>query len=163
MSLYDLLSRCVSVPYASAGVSANYALQREGQTLYVFFEKSNGANDWKRNLDFPAKPYKRMGRTMWFAHRGFLKVWKELEPILASPLSDPTVKKIVVTGYSHGAAVAMLSPSVCVGVLSSVGIGSAFNRSIASRQTSTGFRLYLARIFRHSAASSRGNVTETVA
>lgn len=108
MSLYDLLSRCVSVPYASAGVSANYALQREGQTLYVFFEKSNGANDWKRNLDFPAKPYKRMGRTMWFAHRGFLKVWKELEPILASPLSDPTVKKIVVTGYSHGASVAML-------------------------------------------------------
>lgn len=107
MSLYDLLSRCVSVPYASAGVSANYALQREGQTLYVFFEKSNGANDWKRNLDFPAKPYKRMGRTMWFAHRGFLKGWKELEPILASPLSDPTVKKIVVTGYSHGAAVAI--------------------------------------------------------
>ena len=29
MSLYDLLSRCVSVPYASAGVSANYALEQE--------------------------------------------------------------------------------------------------------------------------------------
>lgn len=108
MDLYRLFSECLAVSYTRVGASADYALKREGKTLYVFFEDSDGEKDWKSNLDFPAKAYKRMGKTAWFAHRGFLKVWKELEPVLAKDIADPYFNRIVVAGYSHGAAIAAL-------------------------------------------------------
>ncbi|MBQ7913636.1 MAG: lipase family protein [Clostridia bacterium] len=108
MNLYELFSECMKIPYAQTGISANYAVKREGTTLYLFFQGSNGKNDWKSNLDFPAKPYKRMGKTVWFAHRGFLNVWKEIEPMLEKDIADPYFKSIVITGYSHGAAIALL-------------------------------------------------------
>ena len=108
MQLYALFSECVHIPYATAGLSANYAVRRENDTLYIFFEKSHGAADWKSNLDVPAKAYKRMGKTVWFAHSGFLAVWKEIEPMLAEVIADTSIRKIVIVGYSHGAAVAVL-------------------------------------------------------
>lgn len=106
--LYELFLECICIPYAAAGVSANYALRREKNTLYIFFEKSNGADDWKSNVDFPIQAYKRMHKTVWFAHRGFLAVWKELEPVLAPYIADKSIGKIIITGYSHGAAIAVL-------------------------------------------------------
>lgn len=108
MNLYELFSKCLAVRYKNVGVSASYALQREEETLYLFFESSKGKNDWKNNLDFPVKAYKRMGKTVWFAHRGFLKVWKEIEPVLAADIADVHFKEIVIVGYSHGAALAAL-------------------------------------------------------
>ncbi|MBQ8885750.1 MAG: lipase family protein [Clostridia bacterium] len=108
MDLYELFSICLSVPYSQAGLSANYAIKRDKQTLYLFFEGSNGARDWVKNLNFPAKAYKRMGKTVWFAHRGFLRAWKELEPTLEDEIADKSVQKIVISGYSHGAAIALL-------------------------------------------------------
>ena len=108
MHLHELFSQCLKISYLKIGVSANYAIKREKDVLYIFFESSDGRNDWKNNLDFPAKPYKRMGKTVWFAHRGFLKVWKEIEPALAEEISNESVKKIVIAGYSHGAALATL-------------------------------------------------------
>lgn len=106
--LYNLFSECLSIKYKNAGVSASYATRKENETLYLFFEHSNGEEDWKNNLDFPVKPYKRMGETVWFAHRGFLKVWKEIEPMVWDQISDINFKKIIITGYSHGAAIALL-------------------------------------------------------
>lgn len=108
MTLSQLFLCCLHVPYSTAGVSANYAAKREDETLYLFFEGSDGKTDWKNNLDFPAKAYRRMDKTIWFAHRGFLKVWKELEPVLAAEIADPHFRKIVIAGYSHGGALAML-------------------------------------------------------
>lgn len=105
MDIYELFTACLQIPYKRVGVSANYAIKREGNTLYVFFEGSDGKIDWKNNLDFPAKAYKK--RT-WFAHRGFLRVWKEIEPFLSRTLANKSVKKIVIAGYSHGGALAML-------------------------------------------------------
>jgi hypothetical protein len=48
-----------------------------------------------------------MGRAVWFAHRGFLKVWKSIEPHIEPLVKDETVKHITVVGYSHGAALAV--------------------------------------------------------
>ncbi|MBQ9118292.1 MAG: lipase family protein [Clostridia bacterium] len=108
MTLFQLFSTCLTIPYEKVGVSANYATRREGDTLYIFFEGSDGKRDWKDNLDFPVKPYKRMEKTVWFAHRGFLRVWKEIEPFLADKIADKSLRKIVVAGYSHGGALASL-------------------------------------------------------
>lgn len=106
--LYELLSECLNIPYETVGISANYATRTDKDTLYIFFEASNGKNDWKINLDFPAKPYKRMGTATWFAHRGFLDTWKEIEPFLTDTVLAKNIKNIVITGYSHGAAIAVL-------------------------------------------------------
>lgn len=108
MHLYQLFYECIHIPYSAAGCCANYAVRRESDTLYIFFEKSNGQTDWKSNFDFPARAYKRMGKTVWFAHQGFLAVWKEIEPMLAAEVADERVHRICITGYSHGAAIALL-------------------------------------------------------
>lgn len=80
--------------------------------LRIFFEWSNGATDWKNNLDFPAKPYRDMG-DKWYAHRGFLRVWKVIEPHLAEVIMTPDIKFIEICGYSHGAAIALLCHEYC--------------------------------------------------
>lgn len=91
---------------------ASYYFEREGDTLNIYFEWSNGKTDWKNNFDFPAKPYRDMSNK-WFAHRGFLKVWKTIEPHLQAEICDLTVNKIVIGGYSHGAAIAVLCHEYC--------------------------------------------------
>ncbi len=108
MRLSTLFYRCVNIKYTQVENGADYALERFGSTLYIYFEPSNGCIDWKNNLDFPAKPYRRMDDSVWFAHRGFLKVWRSIEAHISNDIKDPTVTKIVIVGYSHGAAVAAL-------------------------------------------------------
>lgn len=87
--------------------TASYYVEEIGDTLYIFFEWSNGKTDWLNNLNFPAKPYRDMKNT-WFCHRGFLKVWKVLEPHLAPHILNPQIKTIIIAGYSHGGAIAQL-------------------------------------------------------
>lgn len=108
MKLLRLFQKCVNCEYIHVENSGDYYVERQGSTLYIYLECSNGSTDWKNNFDFPAKPYKRMGRTVWFAHRGFLKVWKSIEDYVAPFIKDETIKKIVIVGYSHGAALAVL-------------------------------------------------------
>lgn len=108
MTLSALFSACLSVSYMEIGNTVNYAIKRDGNILYIFFEDSDGKTDWKRNLDFPVKAYKRKDEKPWYAHRGFLRAWKEAEPALAPDILDEKIKKIVVAGYSHGGAIALL-------------------------------------------------------
>lgn len=108
MNLFSLFLICLLIPYQQVGISSNYATKKKDDILYIFFQDSKGKNDWKINFNFPAKAYKRMGKTIWFAHRGFLKAWQEIEPMLKGVILDETIKKIIITGYSHGAAIALL-------------------------------------------------------
>lgn len=107
MSLLSLYKSCLNAEYTTVENQGDYAIKRTGDTLYLFFEWSDGATDWKNNFNFPAKPYKDMGK-LWFCHRGFLKVWKSIEPYVAPAIKDETVKRVVIVGYSHGASIAML-------------------------------------------------------
>lgn len=95
--------------------TASFFVERKGGTLRLLFEWSNGRTDWRNNLRFlamPTKPYKDMRET-WFAHRGFLRVWKVIEPKLAEAIADPAVTRIEIAGYSHGAGVALLCFEYC--------------------------------------------------
>lgn len=98
---------CLNAKYATVENCGDFAIYREGETLKLFFEWSDGATDWKNNFNFPAKPYRKM-ENMWFAHRGFLKVWKSIEPYVAEHIYNLKVSKIDIVGYSHGAAIALL-------------------------------------------------------
>ena len=108
MRLSVLFEKCLHAKYLHSPNGGNYAIERIGSTLYIYLEHSDGGEDWKNNMNFPAIPYKRMGKTVWFAHRGFLKVWKSMEPYLASNILDPSLQNIITVGYSHGAALAVL-------------------------------------------------------
>lgn len=98
---------CQSARYTTVENDGDFCVERDGDTLRLFFEWSDGKTDWKNNFAFPAKPYRNM-KNLWFCHRGFLKVWKSIEPYLAQEIADPTVKIIEIVGYSHGGAIAQL-------------------------------------------------------
>lgn len=85
----------------------------KGDTIYIFFEHSNGIVDWRNNFDFPAKPYSEM-ENKWYVHRGFLRVWKSVKEPLKEQIFKNSVRGIVIVGYSHGAALALLCHEYCV-------------------------------------------------
>lgn len=105
--MLDKFNACINTVYTTVANDASYAVLLEDGVLKIFFEPSNGKEDWRNNFDFPAKPYRDM-KNLWFCHRGFLKVWKSIEEHIARNILDPEVKKIEIVGYSHGAAIAAL-------------------------------------------------------
>lgn len=106
-SLLDKFNACNTAEYTHVENDGSYAVKRMGETLIIYFEHSNGCLDWWNNFDFPAKPYRAM-KGLWFCHRGFLKVWKSIEPYIAYDILDHTITKIDIIGYSHGGAIAQL-------------------------------------------------------
>lgn len=100
--------KCYNAKYIHVENDGDYAIERDGDIVYLLFQQSNSKEDWKNNFDFPAKPYKDM-EIPWKCHRGFLKVWKSIEPYIENTVLDQTVKKFIIIGYSHGAAIATLA------------------------------------------------------
>ena len=108
-NLHYLFRRCLNANYIHSGNGADYAIDRVGRRIYIFFEWSDGPLDWKNNLDFPARAHGRRGDA-WFVHRGFLSVWQsvkdEIVMIISRSVDEAT--DIICVGYSHGAALAGL-------------------------------------------------------
>lgn len=107
----ELFKKCLAAKYTTVENNGDFAIERDGETLRLLFEWSDGAEDWKNNFKFfaiPWKPYKKMNRGCWFCHRGFLKVWKSIEPYVKDYILIDRIKKIEIVGYSHGAAIAQL-------------------------------------------------------
>lgn len=111
-NLYSLFKRCLGAKYIETAESGDYATQIDGDTLYLLFQKSRGGRDWINNFKFGAVPYKNIDKE-WRVHRGFLRVWRamkdEVELKVEEILCTTPIKKIVVVGYSHGAALAVLA------------------------------------------------------
>lgn len=113
-NLLKLYNRVLNVGYTTIpGSEASFYFDVVGKRLNIFFECSNGKVDWKNNFDFPAKAYREM-ENKWYVHRGFLRVWKSAREYLKSKILNPNVNEIVITGYSHGAALALLCHEYCV-------------------------------------------------
>lgn len=109
----ELYERILNAKYIHVGdETASYCTEREGNTLYILFQWSNGKTDWKNNFDFPAKPYREM-KNKWYAHRGFLRVFKAIEPHIKEQINDASIDRIIIGGYSHGAAIALLCHEYC--------------------------------------------------
>ena len=110
MHISELFYLTCSTDYTTTEGGVDYAFQEDGDTLYIFFQGSSQKVDWKNNFDFPKKPYIDMD-TPYRVHRGFLKCWKEIEDIVISKIktvnkNEFKYKKIIVSGYSHGGALA---------------------------------------------------------
>lgn len=107
--MLERFKKCLSLEehYTHVDNDASFYVERDGKTLNIYFEWSNGATDWFHNFDFPAKPYRDM-ENLWFCHRGFLKVWKSIEPYLKDYVENPFITEFNIVGYSHGGAIAQL-------------------------------------------------------
>lgn len=105
--MIELFARCLKAKYVHTENDGDFAIEREGGTLFIYFQCSNSKEDWKNNFDFPVKPYKDMGIT-WYCHRGFHRVWKSIEDYMAEVIEDYSIKRIYIVGYSHGGAIATL-------------------------------------------------------
>lgn len=108
----ELFERCLNASYIHTNEDGDYALEVDGDTLYLLFQWSHSHMDWVSNFDFPAKAYKN-GTDTWRAHRGFLRVWKamrdDIERKVDKILAEKKIQKIVCVGYSHGAAISLLA------------------------------------------------------
>ena len=105
--LYRLFKRCLNIPYVHVENSGDYATEKIGSTLYVYLEHSNGVEDWQNNLDFLAQE-RTDENGGYYAHGGFLRVWKSILPYVSRDILDTSFKRIIIVGYSHGAALAVL-------------------------------------------------------
>lgn len=105
--LCQLFVSCLEADYRQVENGGSFAAVRDGDLLYLFFEKSNGAVDWINNLSYRAVPRGREG-DKWFCHEGFLRVFEAVLPYFKDLIFNPSVRKIVTVGYSHGAALALL-------------------------------------------------------
>lgn len=105
--LLELFEECLEKEYREVENGGSWAYGREGDGLFLWFQQSHGAVDWLNNLNFGSAPYSEMNPP-WECHAGFLRVWKSVKPYVEPLVLDPTVKKITVVGYSHGAALAAL-------------------------------------------------------
>lgn len=111
--LSELFARCLGANYIHTVEDGDYAIELDGDTLYLLFQWSHSHMDWVSNFDFPAKAYKN-GEDKWCVHRGFLRVWKamrdDIERAVINALNEHAeIAEIVCVGYSHGAAIALLA------------------------------------------------------
>ena len=105
--LLELFDDCLSRDYRETENGASWDIERRGEQLTVYFQKSHGLVDWLNNVDLFSIPYREMS-PVWRCHGGFLRVWKSVKPLVEPFLLDPSVKEITIVGYSHGAALAVL-------------------------------------------------------
>lgn len=81
-------------------------IEWDKNTLFITYQGSASNIDWRINFNFFIKPYKRMS-SIWFAHRGFVKSYKSIRDDIV--IQAEQAEKIVVSGYSQGAAYAILT------------------------------------------------------
>lgn len=102
--LYTAFQECLTAEYSHGENAVSFSADIRGNRLTIFFEPSNGQEDWDNNLDFATVPYLDGTR----CHGGFLRVFESARPILKPFLLDPAVEEAFIVGYSHGAALALL-------------------------------------------------------
>lgn len=105
--LYQLFTSCLEADYLHTDMGGSYAYLRDGDLLYIFFEKSNGGADWMNNLSYHAVSRGRADDP-WFCHEGFLRVFDNILPFIEGAVMSPSTRRIITVGYSHGAALALL-------------------------------------------------------
>ena len=114
-SMLSLYQRCLDAEYTHTASGGDYALQSEPPFLYLLFEWSDGREDWHNNLTFFAQKVdpQMPKHEVWYAHRGFLKVWRSMEIAvlegIAQHIQRGRIQKLFCVGYSHGAALALLA------------------------------------------------------
>lgn len=106
-SIANLFKNTGEVSYTNYGDSVDMAFIEEANKLYIYLEGSYEISDWVLNFWFVKRPYKDM-KIPYKVHGGFLRCWKMIKDVVIAKISSKPYEKIIIVGYSHGAALAML-------------------------------------------------------
>jgi len=105
--LKELFRNTISGSWKTLGIDTQYRIEEEEKEVYLFFQQTSSTQDWKDN--FMCLPYKNQ-EIRWFAHQGFTRVWKSIRDTLVPlVLKKSENKKLIIAGFSHGAAIATLA------------------------------------------------------
>ena len=58
IKLSELFNRCLGANYIHTVEDGDYAIELDGDRLYLLFQWSHSHMDWVSNFDFPQKAYK---------------------------------------------------------------------------------------------------------
>jgi len=122
-------------PWETVGDGLQYRIEEIDETLYLLFQYTVSDKDWAYNMDtLPvaykglmerslwlfkvigafmkvpgvAKPYSSMPQ-VWRAHRGFATLYKSGRDEIIKKVMEKNPKKIIISGISQGAALAVLA------------------------------------------------------
>lgn len=102
-TLLVLFNNCLHIDYQQVGSEVNYAFIEEDKTLYIYFQCSNGAEDWRKNFDFKHEAY-----GLFKVHRGFYQAYYEVRNIILDKVYSKDYEEVIIVGYSHGSAIATI-------------------------------------------------------
>jgi len=111
MDRKELFELCTHGPWRTAGHETQYRIVPVGSRIVLAFQGSSQDIDWKYNFAFVPQPYNDMPWP-WRAHGGFVRAWQAArEKILdeIESVNGAGIKIVIVTGYSHGAALAVMA------------------------------------------------------
>lgn len=92
-------------PLVTGGDDTQYRIEDHGNYAVVVFQGSVSKRDWENNFAFWVKPYRDMPKR-WYAHAGFVRAYKAVRNEIIAALVGK--EHVIVTGYSHGAALATM-------------------------------------------------------
>ena len=98
--------------WETVGTDTQYRILEDQDEILIVFCQSNSREDWRINLSFPKKPYKKM-KIPFLVHGGFLEEWKRINDHFIDLVQgilegSGTIKPITVVGWSYGGAMATL-------------------------------------------------------
>lgn len=109
MQLLNLFRLACDSGAKTAGNETQYTIHETSDTIYLAIQGSVQKQDWLYNFKFIAKPYKNMNEK-WYVHGGFAECWKlARDQIVQDVLDKLGNKRLIILGYSHGAALALLA------------------------------------------------------
>jgi hypothetical protein len=97
--------------WTTSGEAVDYRIVETPERIVLAFQASNSKADWTHNLQFAVVPYRWMEHK-WRAHQGFVCAYKSVrDEVLAKIgyLLSQKDRPVTVTGWSHGAALAVLA------------------------------------------------------
>ena len=112
IDLYELYNRNCYLHnndmYTHTDNDGDYHVSYANKTIYIHFEQTDSLVDWWSNFYFPPHAYKDQDEP-WRGHAGFLNVYKSMNDAIIKTVKNllnlhKDCEKIVVCGYSHGAA-----------------------------------------------------------
>lgn len=94
--------------WKTKGLDVQYSIKQddESKTVYLIFQETRSSFDWKINLLFPAKVYKK-----YWIHKGYIKAWKSAKDLMNEFIEKwiETNYTPVICGWSYGGAMSVLA------------------------------------------------------
>jgi len=105
--MYNTYNNTVAGPWIDGALDTQYRIEETDSSITVTFQGSCSKLDWRQNFSFWKLPYKGM-KHLFFVHAGFDNKYRAVKDDIMQDVGEAVAlgKKVTVSGYSQGAALA---------------------------------------------------------